>query len=224
MAAKKPPLSWAAQWWGFIPDSLPQTSRCSRLSSHPHVIIPSQIFSLLHRGPILFCIVLSHSFLKINTCILGFLCFGTLCKDESYSFHAVHAYTCGLSVSAARFIRDSWMWNIPFSSVQLLSRVRLFATPWIAARQASLSITSSRSSLRLASIESLMPSSQLILGRPLLPRPHIPFGCSHCSAVFHWYETSIYTICSSFFLFMIVWGGLQVLHIYIFCSFECYCY
>ena len=55
-----------------------------------------------------------------------------------------------------------------FSSVQSLSRVRLFATPWIAAHQASLSITNSRSSLRLTSIESGMPSSHLILGRPLL--------------------------------------------------------
>ena len=54
------------------------------------------------------------------------------------------------------------------SSVQSLSRVRLFATPWIAARQASLSITNSHSSLRLASIESVMPSSHLILCRPLL--------------------------------------------------------
>ena len=61
-----------------------------------------------------------------------------------------------------------------FSSVQSLSRVRLFATPWIAARQASLFITNSRSSLRLMSIESVMPSSRLILGRPLLLLPPIP--------------------------------------------------
>ena len=61
-----------------------------------------------------------------------------------------------------------------FSSVQSLSRVRLFATPWIAACQASLSITSSRSSLRLTSIESVMPSSCLILCRPLLLLPSIP--------------------------------------------------
>ena len=54
-----------------------------------------------------------------------------------------------------------------FSSVQLLSRVRLFATPWIAARQASLSITNSRSSPRLTSIESVMQSSHLIICRPL---------------------------------------------------------
>ena len=60
------------------------------------------------------------------------------------------------------------------SSVQSLSRVQLFATPWIAARQASLSITNSWSSLRLTSIESAMPSSHLILCRPLLLLPPIP--------------------------------------------------
>ena len=54
------------------------------------------------------------------------------------------------------------------SSVHLLSCVQLFATPWIAARQASLSITNSWSSLRLTSMESVMPSSHLILCRPLL--------------------------------------------------------
>ena len=58
-------------------------------------------------------------------------------------------------------------------SDQSLSRVRLFATPWIAAGQASLSITNSRSSLRLTSIESAMPSSHLILCRPLLLLPPI---------------------------------------------------
>ena len=57
---------------------------------------------------------------------------------------------------------------VQFSSVQSLSCVRLFATPWIAAGQASLSITNSQSSLRLTSIESVMPSSHLILCRPLL--------------------------------------------------------
>ena len=63
-----------------------------------------------------------------------------------------------------------------FSSVQSLSHVRLFATPWIAARQASLSITNSQSSLRLTSIESLMPSSHLILCHPLLFLPPIPLS------------------------------------------------
>ena len=62
-------------------------------------------------------------------------------------------------------------------SVQLVqspSRVQLFATPWTAARQASLSITNSRSSLRLTSIESVMPSSHLILCCPLLLLSPIP--------------------------------------------------
>ena len=63
---------------------------------------------------------------------------------------------------------------LQFSSVQSLSHVRLFVTPWIAARQASQSITNSRSSLRLTSIESVMPSSHLILCRPLLLLPPIP--------------------------------------------------
>ena len=58
--------------------------------------------------------------------------------------------------------------SVPFSSVQLLSHVRLFATPWTAARQPSLSITNSQSLLRLMSIKSMMPSHQLILCRPLL--------------------------------------------------------
>ena len=59
--------------------------------------------------------------------------------------------------------------SIQFSqSVQSLSRVRLFETPWTAARQASLSITSSRSLLKLMSIESVMPSSHLLLCRSLL--------------------------------------------------------
>ena len=59
--------------------------------------------------------------------------------------------------------------SVQFSSVQSLSRVRLFATPWIAAHQASLSI-------RLTSIESVMPSSHLILCCPLLLRPPIPLS------------------------------------------------
>ena len=60
-----------------------------------------------------------------------------------------------------------------FSSVRSLSRVRLFVTPWTAAHQASLSITNSRSSLKLMSIESLMPYNYLILCRPLLLLPSI---------------------------------------------------
>ena len=59
------------------------------------------------------------------------------------------------------------------SSVQLLSHVQLFATPWIAVCQASLSITNSRSLLKLMSIESVVPSNHLILCHPLLLPPLI---------------------------------------------------
>ena len=61
-----------------------------------------------------------------------------------------------------------------FSSVQLFSHGQLLATPWITAHQASLSITNSQSSLRLVSIESVMPSSHQILCHPLLLMPLIP--------------------------------------------------
>ena len=61
-----------------------------------------------------------------------------------------------------------------YQSVQLLSWVKLFATPWTAARQASLSITNSWSLLKLMSIESVMPSNHLILCHPLLLLPPIP--------------------------------------------------
>ena len=68
------------------------------------------------------------------------------------------------------------------SSVHLLSPVRLFVNPWIAARQASLSITNSRSSFRLTSIKSVMPCSHLIRGHPLLLVPPIPPSIS----LFQW--------------------------------------
>ena len=63
---------------------------------------------------------------------------------------------------------------LSFSSVQSLSCVRLFATPCITAYQASLSIANSQSSLKLMPIESVMPSSHLILCRPLLLLPPVP--------------------------------------------------
>ena len=71
-----------------------------------------------------------------------------------------------------------WVYSCPesLSSVQSLSCVRLFVTPWIAAHQAFLSITNSQSSLRLTSIKSVMPSSHLIFCRPLLLLIPIPFS------------------------------------------------
>ena len=66
------------------------------------------------------------------------------------------------------------MLRLGFSSVKLLSHVRIFVISWIAARQASLFMTNSQRSLRLMSIESVMPSSHLILSCPLLLLPPIP--------------------------------------------------
>ena len=87
---------------------------------------------------------------------------------------------CGHEIKRCLLLGRNTMTNLDsilkaetFSSVQLLSHVRLFSTPWIAARQASLTITNSRSSLKLTSIESVMPSSHLILCRPLFLLPPI---------------------------------------------------
>ena len=83
-------------------------------------------------------------------------------------------------------IRTKTKRSYQIRSHKSLSHVWLFATPWIAARQASLSITNSRSSLRLTSIESVMPSSHLILCCPLLLLPPIPPSIS----LFQWVNSS----------------------------------
>ena len=77
---------------------------------------------------------------------------------------------------------------IQFSSVQSLSCIQLFATPWVTARQASLSITNSRSLLKLMCIQSVMPSSHLILCRPLLlcPKPLPESGSFPMCQLFTW--------------------------------------
>ena len=81
----------------------------------------------------------------------------------------------GIYLTATFFVVLVYSYGyIQFSSVQSLSRVWFFVTPWIAAHQASLSMTNSRSSPKLMSIESVMPSSRLILCRPLLLLPPIP--------------------------------------------------
>ena len=82
-----------------------------------------------------------------------------------YYFNLVSIYYCYILFLTAL---------MKYQSVQSLSRVQLFVTPWIAAPQASLSITISQSSLKLTSIASVMPSNHLILCRPLLLLPPIP--------------------------------------------------
>ena len=78
------------------------------------------------------------------------------------------------SSSISYILKNFLIRRCSVQSIQLLSRVWLFVTPWIAARQASLSITNYRSLLKLMSIESVMPSRHLILCRPLLLLPSIP--------------------------------------------------
>ena len=77
-------------------------------------------------------------------------------------------------------------WEFGVSSVQSLSRVQLFVTPWTAAHQASLSITNSQSLPKLMSIESVMPTSHLIVCHPLLLLPPI----SPCISLFQWVNSS----------------------------------
>ena len=79
----------------------------------------------------------------------------------------------GIETSGLCLPPPSWLLHTQFSSVQLLSCVQLFETPRTAARQASLSITNSWSSLKLMSIELVMPSNHFILCRPLLLLPSI---------------------------------------------------
>ena len=74
---------------------------------------------------------------------------------------------------AGRFFTTGATWEDLFSSVQALSRVQLFATPWTTARQASLSITNAQSLLKLMSTELVMPPNQLILSSPLLLLPSV---------------------------------------------------
>ena len=73
-----------------------------------------------------------------------------------------------------RLLSNINLQSVQFSSFQSLSHVQLFATPWIAAWQVSLSITNSSSSPKATSIELVMPSSRLILCRPFLLLPPIP--------------------------------------------------
>ena len=90
---------------------------------------------------------------------------------------------CPSDNNRLRFYHKSGFAKSQFSSVQSLSHVRLFATPWIAAHQASMSITNSQSLLKLMSIESVMPSNHFILCHPLLL---LPFNLSQHQGLFKW--------------------------------------
>ena len=94
-------------------------------------------------------------------------------------FWLVGIQTSWLEISE-QFLTITWM----ISSVQLLSLVQLFETPWTAARQASLSITNFQSLLKLMSIESLMPSNNLILCHPSPPFSSFSFSLSQHQGLF----------------------------------------
>ena len=101
---------------------------------------------------------------------------------------------CGqwLAMKDACFLEENlWQTSVQFSSFQLLSRVWFFVTPWTAAHQASLSITNSRSLLKLMSIESVMPTSHLILCRPLLLQSLPASGSFQMNQLFAWGGQSI---------------------------------
>ena len=106
-------------------------------------------------------------------------------KAEIHFF--LHIWSMALSSLTLGSLVWVYVWLSFSQLVQSLSRVRLFATPWIAARQASLSITNSQSSLKLMSIESMMPSSHLILCRPFLLLPPHP---SQHQSLFQWVNSS----------------------------------
>ena len=105
-------------------------------------------------------------------------------KLEVFPLRKATKQECLLSPLLINTILEALARVIQNRSDQSLSRVRLFATPWIAVRQASLSITNSQSSLRLSSIESVMPSSHLILCRPISSCPQ-SLPASECFPMSH---------------------------------------
>ena len=118
-----------------------------------------------------------------------------MCMFQFYSFNSsltllccVHKFVLYVCISIVALQTGSSVSSFQIPSVQFSrSVVSNCATPWIAAHQASLSITNSQSSLRLASIESVMPSSHLILCRPLLLLPSIP---PIIKVLFQWVNSS----------------------------------
>ena len=107
------------------------------------LVLPENVYSPTHMNEFMYLWILLEPFKAFN----GYLIL------KIFLLYFWPAYVC------------------PNCSVQSLSHVQFFATPWITSRQARLSITNSRSSLRLTSIESVMPSSHLILCHPLLLMP-----------------------------------------------------
>ena len=113
---------------------------------------------------------LSISFILSKNQLLALLIFATV-SFVSFSFISALIFMISFLLLTQGFFISSF--SSCFRCSAQLSHVRLFATPWIAARQASLSITNSWSSLKFMSIESVMPSNHLILCHPLLLLPSV---------------------------------------------------
>ena len=123
-------------------------------------------------------LIYSHVHVWLWSCFSNFFATAKYCSPPASSVHGIS------QARTAEWVPFPPPGDLPdpgiqpaflqIGSDQSLSRVRLFATPWIKAHEASLSITNSRSSLRLMSIKSVMPSSHLILWRPLPLRPPLP--------------------------------------------------
>ena len=95
-------------------------------------------------------------------------------QQPKWASHSIHYFINGKTFTQrGKWLAQAYTEKL-FSSVQSLSCVRFFATPWIAAHQASLSITNSQSSVKLMPIELVMPSSHLILCHPLLLLSPVP--------------------------------------------------
>ena len=182
-------LTWPASWPGcgnfhrernvshHICNSNTQTFHRWVSEAKPGRRSQTQVIQVSHHGVSYISICRRQHFTSFNWGSIGLWYFvsftyayTTACSPPRHQFPLI---TIRL-VLFTHFALPFASFPIQFSSVQSLSRVRLFATPWIAARQASLSITTSRSSLRPTSFESAMPSSHLILCRPLFLLPPIP--------------------------------------------------
>ena len=95
-------------------------------------------------------------------------------QQPKWASHSIHCFINGKTFTQrGKWLAQAYTEKL-FSSVQSLSCVRFFVTPWIAAHQASLSITNSQSSVKLMPIELVMPSSHLILCHPLLLLSPVP--------------------------------------------------
>ena len=123
-------------------------------------------------------------------------------QQPKWASHSINCFINGKTFTQrGKWLAQAYTEKL-FSSVQSLSRVRFFTTPWIAAHQASLSITNSQSSVKLMPIESVMPSSHLILCHPFSSCPQsLPAsGSFPMSQLFTWGGQSTGVSASASFL------------------------